>query len=190
MPSLPQEFWGWKQGLQAGFRLQKLTPQLPHPLSRITGGGERKRRFEECDCLPGRRPWMLARLEAQRLGDRGADDRNPLGGAEDMSVQVRQSSHPNPIMFLFERRFVHLKFKGKIWTKGRLFHPLSQYLLEHVACRALTRRGKKPWTKLAKVLRRWQGTHSESDGGHASTITSSSDTTKTSRVFLFPTSLG
>lgn len=103
---------------------------------------------------------------------------------------MRQSSRPNPIMFLFKRCFVHLKFKGKIWTKGRLFHPLRQYLLEHVACRALTRQGKKPWADLPEVLRRWQGTHSESDEGHASTITGSSATTKTSRVFLFPTSLG
>ena len=123
-------------------------------------------------------------------GARGADDRSPLGRAEDVSVQMRQSSRPNPILFLFKRCFVHLKFKGKIWTKGRLFHPLSQYLLEHVACRALTRQGKKPWADLPEVLRRWQGTHSESDEGHASTITGSSATTKTSRVFLFPTSLG
>lgn len=81
-------------------------------------------------------------------GARGADDRSPLAELRDMSVQMRQSSCPNPIMFLFKRCFVHLKFKGKIWTKGRLFHPLRQYLLEHVACRALTRQGKKPWADL------------------------------------------
>ena len=143
---------------------------------------------------PGRETTDAGRAGSPKTGydagARGADDRNPLGRAEDMSVQVRQSSHPNPIMSLFKRCFVHLKFKGKIWTKGRLFHPLSQYLLEHMACRALTRQGKKPWTDLAEVLRRWQGTRSESDEGHASTITSSSATTKTSHVFLFPTSLG
>lgn len=49
--SLPQEFGGSNQGLHVGFWLQKLTVQLPHPLSRITGAGEERKKIREM-CLP------------------------------------------------------------------------------------------------------------------------------------------
>lgn len=68
--SLPQEFGGSNQGLHVGFWLQKLTVQLPHPLSRISGG----RRGKEEDSgnvlasWEGGDPGCCTGLGAQRLG--------------------------------------------------------------------------------------------------------------------------